>query len=224
MNLSEELTRAQHKAAELFAELERLQLIRAGESEESISQAIFDLAERSFGTRKHWHRRLVRCGPNTRLPFAANVPDRRVEGDDIVSIDLGPVFEEYEADFGRSYVMGSDPDKLRLRDDLRVVFDECRAAYLASPSMTGAELYDLTVRAAAARGWGFGGSHAGHLVGVFPISRAVRDAAANRIRPDNAVAMNALDEYGKPRHWILEVHLLDPTGAFGGFFEDLLNV
>jgi hypothetical protein len=22
--------------------------------------------------------------------------------------------------------------------------------------------------------------------------------------------------------WILEIHLLDPTGSFGGFFEDLL--
>ena len=27
---------------------------------------------------------------------------------------------------------------------------------------------------------------------------------------------------GEPRHWILEVHLLDPTGAFGGFHEELL--
>jgi len=223
-NLSEELAAAQRRAAELFAEVERLQLIRAGETEASISQAIFDLAERAFGTRKHWHRRVVRSGPNTRLPFAAHVPDRTVEPEDIVSIDLGPVFDEREADFGRTYVLGADPHKLRLRDDLQGVFDECKAAYLRNPAMTGAELYALTLRAAAAHGWGFGGSHAGHLVGSFPLSRVERDAAINLIRPDNHMAMNALDAAGKPRHWILEVHLLDPSGAFGGFYEDLLNV
>ena len=223
-NLPEELDRAQRKAAALFVEIERLQLIRVGETERSISQAIAELAERSFGTRTHWHRRMVRCGPNTRLQFAADVPDHAVESDDIVSIDLGPVFDEHEADFGRTYVVGTDPEKLRLRDDLRVVFDACKAAYLAQPSMTGAELYDRVVRTAAERGWGFGGAHAGHLVGAFPLSRAQRDAASNRIRPDNLTPMNSLDDAGNPRYWILEVHLLDPTGVFGGFFEELLNV
>jgi len=42
-NLAEELAAAQRRATELFAEVEWLQLIRAGETEVSISQAIFDL-------------------------------------------------------------------------------------------------------------------------------------------------------------------------------------
>jgi hypothetical protein len=50
----------------------------------------------------------------------------------------------------------------------------------------------------------------------------VRDDARNRIRPDNAWPMHAPGANGEPRHWVLEVHLLDPTGAFGGFYEELL--
>jgi Xaa-Pro dipeptidase len=73
------------------------------------------------------------------------------------------------------------------------------------------------------RGWGFGGSHAGHLIGHFPFSRAERDDPKNRIRHDNHVPMSAPNPDGSQRTWILEVHLLDPTGAFGGFYEDILN-
>jgi hypothetical protein len=34
--------------------------------------------------------------------------------------------------------------------------------------------------------------------------------------------MHAPGPNGEARRWILEVHLLDPTGAFGGFYEELL--
>lgn len=221
-NILADLTHAQSLAAELFREVERRNLIRPGETEQTVSDAIFQLGAREFGARKHWHRRVVRSGPNTRLPFQALPPDREIEDDDIVSIDLGPVFGEYEADFGRSYVIGNDAAKRRLCADLEQVFTICRAAYHDRPNMTGAELFEHVLATSAARGWGFGGAHAGHLVGHFPIARAARDAARNRIRPDNHVPMNAPSPEGEKRHWILEVHLLDATGTFGGFYEDLL--
>jgi hypothetical protein len=83
-------------------------------------------------------------------------------------------------------------------------------------------LYASVGDASKKRGWTFGGVHAGHLVGRFPFSRAERDHAHNRIRPDNDGPLHAPGPYGEARHWILEVHLLDPSGAFGGFYEELL--
>lgn len=217
-----ELHAAQARAAALFHAIEDKRLIRPGESEESISRAIFDLAASEFGVSKHWHRRVIRSGPHTRMLFRELPPDRRVEEDDIVSLDLGVVFGELEADFGRSYVLGDDPEKRRLVSDLAAIFQECRSLYVASPQITGRELFAHVCEASRERGWSFGGEHAGHLIGAFPFSRDERNHPRNRIRPDNEWPMHAHGPQGEPRHWILEVHLLDPTGAFGGFYEELL--
>jgi Xaa-Pro dipeptidase len=214
---------AQAQARLLFRAIEANDILVAGKSEAQISESIFALARSKFCVEKDWHRRVVRSGPHTRLPFRELPPDRFVEADDIVSLDLGPVFGAYEADFGRTYVLGDDPAKLRLQSDLAILFDRCRDFYFARPDMTGSELYAHVVSSCAARGWGFGGTHAGHLVGAFPISKSERDAPKNRIRPDNRWAMDSLADDGQPRNWILEIHLLDPTGRFGGFYEELLS-
>ena len=221
--IAEHLCHAQSRAALLFREIEAQRIIVAGQSEEQISEAIFQLAQAKFGVKQHWHRRVVRSGPHTRLPFRELPPDRIVESDDIVSLDLAPVFGSYEADFGRTYVVGDDQAKVRLKEDLGLLFRACRDFYFERPEMTGSELYQHVLSACDERGWGFGGAHAGHLVGSFPFSRSERDAARNRIRPDNVWPMNAPADDGHPRNWILEIHLLDPTGAFGGFYEELLS-
>jgi Xaa-Pro aminopeptidase len=217
-----ELHAAQARAAALFRAIEEKRLVRPGETEDGISRAIFQLAQSDLGVEKHWHRRVVRSGPHTRMLFRELPPDRTIEEDDIVSLDLAPVFGDLEADFGRTFVLGSDPEKLRLVNDLSAIFRECQALYAGAPDITGRELYAYVGDASKKRGWTFGGVHAGHLIGRFPFSRAERDDARNRIRPDNDWPMHAPGPNGVARHWILEVHLLDPTGAFGGFYEELL--
>jgi Xaa-Pro aminopeptidase len=220
--MTPDLATARALATALFEEVERRNIVRAEMTEASIAEAILELGISLYGTRQHWHRRLVRSGPNTRLPFAA-VSERTIAADDIVSLDIAPVFENWEADFGRTYVVGSDPAKHQLQRDLELIFKACQDHFVKHPDITGAELYDHVLRACAARGWGFGGSHAGHLIGHFPFSRGERDDPKNRIRHDNHVPMSAPNPDGSQRTWILEVHLLDPTGAFGGFYEDILN-
>lgn len=77
--------------------------------------------------------RVVRAGPNTPQPYRQNPPDRVIEADDIVFADFGPIFEEWEADFGRTFVLGDDPVKHRLAADLPVAFAAGRAYFEANP-------------------------------------------------------------------------------------------
>jgi Xaa-Pro aminopeptidase len=214
---------AQTKASQLFAEIER-DLIRPGISEKDLTKEIHELGAKRYGVRTHWHKRVARSGPNTLMPYDENPPDRIIQPDDIVFIDLGPVFEEWEADLGRTYVLGDDPIKKRLRDSVELVWDQVKSRYLENPDMTGGELYDIACDLAQQAGWEFGGSIAGHLVGSFPHERIPRDKITLYITRGNNQSMSLPSGDGKKRHWILEIHLVDRERQIGGFFEQLLTV
>src|ERR1700733_13402094 len=100
---------AQHKAEALFADVVDSGMIRAGKLESELSAGIYELAKTRFGLRRHWHRRIVRSGPSTLLTYHDDPEDRRMEDDDIVYLDFGPVFEAWEADFGRTDGIRPDP-------------------------------------------------------------------------------------------------------------------
>ena len=60
-------------------------------------------------------------------------------------------------------------------------------------------------------GWEFGGQIAGHLIGHFPHEKLEKENKTNYIHPDNLIDMNTPDKQGNTRHWILEIHFVDPT-------------
>ncbi|KAI5459048.1 peptidase M24, structural domain-containing protein [Mariannaea sp. PMI_226] len=216
------LVDAQNKAIELFTEIER-DLIRPGISEKELSNKIHELGAQRHNIKTHWHKRVVRSGPNTLRPFEDNPPDRIIEADDILVVDLGPVFESWEADFGRTYVLGDDPHKKKLRDALEPMWNKVKALYSENPDMTGGELYEIACNAAAEDGWEFGAHIAGHLVGSFPHERIPRDKVSLYIARGNDQTMNSVGRDGHKRHWILEIHLHDRAHQFGGFYEQLLT-
>ena len=215
---------AQAKAAELFAEIERRAMIRAGVREVAVSDAIRDLAAEMFGVSRYWHKRIVRSGPNTLQPYRQNPPDRVIGEDDIVFCDFGPIFEDWEADFGRTFVLGDDPVKLRLREDLSPLWQAGRRHFAASQDMTGAELFDYVTGLARDAGWEFGGPHAGHLVGQFPHETIAGDKIESYIAPGSDLPMRRTDRNGQTCHWILEMHLVDRGRQIGGFHEELLDL
>jgi Xaa-Pro aminopeptidase len=219
-----QLRLAQRKAGELFAAIEDAEIVRPGVSERAASEAIRDLAAERLGVERHWHKRVVRAGRNAVEPYHANPPERTIAEDDIVYLDLGPIFEEWEADFGRTYVLGNDPDKLRLRDTLPVVWAAGRATFEATPDITGEQLFDFMVAEAAKHGWEWGGTIAGHLVGQFPHADAEGDKDYSRVTPGNDRPMRGVDRDGRVAHWILEVHLVDRSREIGGFYEELLDL
>ena len=215
---------AQANAVALFDEVAARGIIAAGQGEQAVSDQIRDLANEMFGTTRHWHKRIIRSGPHTLAPYRENPPDRVIDSDDIVFADFGPIFEEFEADLGRTYVLGADPVKHRLAADLPVIFGAGRRYFASHQDITGAELYAEIARIAREAGWSLGGTHAGHLVGEFPHETIDGDRIESYIAPGNTTPMRRTDKAGRVCHWILEIHLTDPTGGFGGFYEQLLDL
>ncbi|OAG41561.1 hypothetical protein AYO21_04263 [Fonsecaea monophora] len=217
------LKEAQEKAAKLFDEIEQ-SIVRPGVSEKQLSDEIHELGAKRYDVRTHWHKRVIRSGSNTLFPYAENPPDRILQTDDIVFVDLGPVFEAWEADFGRTFVLGDDPVKARLRDTLEPLWKKVKSHFQDNPDITGEELYHFTCDLAKEAGWEFGGSHAGHLVGQFPHERIPGDKVEFYITTGSKKPMRRTGKDGQPLHWILEVHLVDRERQIGGFMEQLLTV
>jgi Xaa-Pro dipeptidase len=215
---------AQGKAAELFGLIEERGLIRAGATEQQVSDEIKAIAAELLEVQRHWHKRVVRVGPNAMLPYSANPPERTIEADDIAYLDLGPIFEPWEADFGRTYVVGDDQAKLALRDALPVLFKAGREHFEQTPDITGEQLWDFMIGRTAELGYEWGGTIAGHIVGEFPHEGRDGDDDLSRICPANPLPLRGLDRVGRVAHWILEVHIVDRSREIGGFYEELLDL
>jgi Xaa-Pro aminopeptidase len=219
-----QLLDAQAKAAELFIAVGDEGVLRPGVLDSEASAAVTEIAADRFGVSRHWHKRIVRSGPNTLQPYQENPPDRAMTDDDIVFADFGPVFEGWEADFGRTWVIGDDPVKLRLRDDLGAIFAAGKQRFETNPEITAAELYTEVVEMSAARGWEYGNDYCGHIVGEFPHEGLDGDKVESRIALGNTKSLQVLDPSGRVAHWILEIHLVDREREIGGFYEELLTL
>jgi Xaa-Pro dipeptidase len=218
----EKLIDAEAKANELFRAIERRNIIVAGKTEKEINTDIYKLASELFGIKKYWHKRIVRAGPNTLRPYRDNPPNLVVREDDILFLDFGPVFEDWEADFGRTYVIGDDPYKHKLRNDIESAWYETREWFSKQSKVTGAELYEYIMTITKKFGWEYGGQLAGHLIGNFPHEKLPRGNRSLYVLPDNHNNMLLPDKNGNKRHWILEIHFVDREKQIGGFFEQLL--
>jgi len=218
------LLAAEAQAVELFAEVERRGLVAPGRRDREVSDQIRDLAHEMFGVDRFWHKRIVRSGPHTLQPYAENPPDRVIAADDIVFADFGPIFDEWEADFGRTFVLGDDPVKHRLAADLPVAFAAGRAYFESHPRISGEELFAYVRGLAAEAGWEYGGPHAGHLVGEFPHEKINGDEIESYIASGSTEPMRRTDRTGRACHWILEIHFVDRDRQIGGFHEELLDL
>ena len=216
------LIEAEKKAAKLFREIELRNLMVPGKSENQINTEIFDLAYEMYGIRKYWHKRIVRCGQNTLEPYNENPGNLILKQDDILFIDFGPIFEDWEADFGRTYVLGNDPYKLKLKKDIESAWHDCKRHFEAKKEITGAELYNYAFNLAFEYNWEFGGEIAGHIIGHYPHEKLEKEDKTNYIHPENHQNMFENDKENKIRNWILEIHFVDKEKKIGGFFEQLL--
>ncbi|MEO7176678.1 MAG: M24 family metallopeptidase, partial [Saprospiraceae bacterium] len=211
------------KATVLFDKIAELGIIQPGKSEKEVNEDIYTLAKEMFGVEKYWHKRIVRAGANTLRPYDDNPPDLVIQEDDILFLDFGPIFEDWEADFGRTFVLGNDPYKLKLQADIEKAWYEAKAWYDQKTSLTGAEFNDYIYELARTYGWVYGGQLGGHLIGQFPHERLEPKNYGLYIHPENHNDMFLPDADGNKRYWILEIHFVDYEREIGGFFEQLLN-
>ena len=221
---TQKLALAEQQAKELFSTVEQRGLIIPGKSELQLSGEIVKLAKDLFGIEEYWHKKIVRAGANTLITFNGNPPDRIIQNDDILFIDFGPIFEGWEADLGRTYVMGNNPLKLKLKRDVEAAWYEARDWYFQQSSLTGAMYFNYIVELAKRYGWEFTGDIAGHIVGHFPHEQPddPNDLCFD-IHPGNHADILQPDKQGNSRHWILELQFLDRANNIGAYFEQLLN-
>ncbi len=218
------LVDAESKAVQLFDAVIEQNLLTPGRSERAVSDAVRDLAADLFGVDRFWHKRIVRAGVNTLQPYRENPPDRLLAEDDIAFLDFGPIFEQWEADFGRTYVLGDDARKHAMAAALEPVWCAARDHFRATPDITGEQFYDQVRQIATDAGWEFGGHIAGHLVGQFPHEKISGDDVESYIKPGSTGPMRRTDANGQACHWILEIHLVDRDAGIGAFFEQLLDI
>ena len=217
------LQRAEATSLLLFEAIESNNLIVAGKTEAQLVAEINELALKEFGINNHWHKKIVRTGINTLAIYREDPQDRMIQPDDILFIDLGPIVNGYEADLGRTYVLGHDANKLKLKRDVEEAWYEIQAAYQASSHLRASDLFQMAVEKAHEYGWVFSGEIAGHIVGEYPHEQPLVPTSLELdIHPDNHNDIFLPDAHENRRHWILELQFVDREKGIGGYFEQLL--
>jgi Xaa-Pro dipeptidase len=218
------LAEAHRMATQLVRAAEQAGLFRPGISELQLSRELQALGRELFGPLRHWHKRIVRAGPNTLSTYGDDPPDLVIQPDDILFIDFGPVFGSWEADIGRTYVVGGDPDKVRLRDAVEAAWQAGRDYFRSNRGrVTGADMYAFAFESARAHGYDYANWHAGHLIGNFPHEVVQGELGENYLHPGNPTFLSDSDGAGHARTWIYEIHFIDRERGYGGFYEQWLD-
>jgi methionyl aminopeptidase len=163
-----------------------------------------------LGMRRGWHHIIVRFGPNTTKDFMEKSEKGVIlQPDDIFFVDIGPIYGDTEGDAGDTFVVGNNPEHHRAKQDVRAIWDQVRDKWFTDGT-TGRELYDYAIETAGALGWRLNLDLSGHRLSDFPHSAHYDGPLAEvEFRPN-------------PNLWVLEIAIINPTGEFGAFYEDLL--
>lgn len=214
---------AEQKAAELLQAVYDRGLIAPGKTEKQLNDEVVKAAYDVFGMQTFWHKKIVRAGINTMCPYRAEPPDVIIKDDDIVILDFGPVFDGYEADYARTYIIGDDPKKRAVKAASEAAWEEANAWYNQQTSLSGAQFFNYLCNLARKYGYEYGGEIGGHIVGPYPHEQLGPGNLGLDIHPDNHQEMFLKDPHGNDRHWILEMLFIDRKNQIGGYMEQLIT-
>jgi Xaa-Pro aminopeptidase len=201
------LYRARETARTLTYEL--ASLLRPGMNEAQAHLLYKDLS-RKHGVDKQWHPPKLRFGSNTLKSFKEESDLLVLQEEDIFFIDIGPVIDGHEADYGETFAIGSQFDHKHIADTSRKVFHEV-GNYWLKERCGGGELYEYAKKRATHYGYVLNMGSDGHRIGDFPHHIHFKGGLVE------------VSEEIIPDAWILEIHLADPKKRFGAFYEDILT-
>jgi Xaa-Pro aminopeptidase len=199
----------QKRAWQLLEELKTQ--IQPGMTEAQAHQIYSALQEKS-GAQKYWHPAKIRFGVNTLHSFSEpSNPDVVLQANDIFFVDIGPIYNGYEGDVGRTFQVGEWPQAKRVIESCELIFHKV-AEKFKTQQLKGAELYVYAESLAREQGYELVGDGAqGHRIGDFPHAIHYRGS------------LKGFDRTPSPHRWILEIQLRDHASQIGAFYEDLLN-
>jgi methionine aminopeptidase len=203
----DKLIRARNLAREMTYELSSQ--ILAGMVEEDAHALYRDLSKK-YAVGKQWHAPKMRFGPNTTLNFSELSVPYILQEEDIFFIDIGPVIEGHEADYGETFTIGSHYEHKLITEASRKVFNAV-TDYWKTTKSSGGPLYQFAQEKAQSLGFTFNAGQDGHRIGDFPHHVFFKGGLAEC---QEQVISDA---------WILEIHLWSPGKKVGAFFEDLLS-
>lgn len=170
---------------------------------------------REIGVTKFWHPSKIRIAADTVKTFRAlSDPDIRIQKGDICFLDLGPIIEDHEADFGRTFIFGDgDADGIQSKSQLirasHEVFNQTAAIWKSS-GLSGIELFQYASGLAKTYGFDLNPLMAGHRLGDFPHQL------------HSKAGLFEIDLVPTENLWVLEIHIIDEKSRRGAFFEDIL--
>lgn len=203
----QQLFRARDLARNLVYELSSL--IQAGMTEDEAHKIYKDLCFKK-GIEKQWHPPKIRFGPNTICNFKDVSLPYTLKEEDIFFIDIGPVIEGHEADYGETFVIGDVYEEKLIADSAREVYEEV-SKFWKETNTIGPELYEYAQTLAAKKDFILNLNQDGHRIGDFPHHIFFRGGITEC---EQVLISNA---------WILEIHLLKKNKMYGAFFEDILT-
>lgn len=159
---------------------------------------------------RYWHPTKIRFGKNTLKTFREfSDPEVILGKNDIFFIDIGPVFNGHEGDYGDTFTTGRNTLMQDASRFARSLFQQVRDAW-DSDKLSGEALYHYAEQQAKQKGWVLNLNTKGHRVSDFP--HAIY----------KATKLNNFQDFPNSGLWILEIQIAHPEQPFGAFFEDML--
>lgn len=184
-------------------------LIRPGMTEDDAHRMYKEICQK-YSIEKNWHPAKLRFGPNTLKTFKEPSDPYTLQEEDIFYVDIGPVVDGHEADYGETFVIGSNYDHKHVSECSKKLFDEV-CEHWKKTKTRGPALYEWATKRASEMGYHLNMGSDGHRIGDFPHHVFFKGAIIE------------CNEELLPNAWILEIQLDHPKLKFGAFYEDILK-